>query len=294
MNTQFFRSDCAPRRAFTLIELLVVIAIIAVLIGLLLPAVQKVRDAASRSQCQNNLHQIGIALQMYHDNYAKFPPGGVSKSNGLSYTVFILPYLEQDNLYKSGDPNGPYNAAINQPLQALNVKIYMCPVQFEKYTLAIEATTSFTSSYAGNTGPKDPSNTAAYRFQSAAQGGNSLQGVLGMDTTVNIPQITDGTSNTFLVGELSWKGANSYRTWSRGCWASDSNCHSCKNMAYKLKTTKYNGSDNFNDVSFGSNHASVANFLMCDGSARLVSNSADILILRNTASRDGGETKVID
>src|SRR5262249_15894481 len=95
-------------RAFTLIELLVVIAIIGVLIALLLAAGEKVREGANRTTCGNNLKQIGLAIHNYHDTYAALPPSRLDKSGGITWSVLILPYIEQDNFYKRWDVNRWY------------------------------------------------------------------------------------------------------------------------------------------------------------------------------------------
>jgi prepilin-type N-terminal cleavage/methylation domain-containing protein len=295
----------SANRGFTLIELLVVIAIIAVLIGLLLPAVQKVREAANRSKCQNNLKQIGLALHNYHDVNGTLPPGGTTAgTQGLSYLVLILPFVEQSNLHKPFNLKEAYNTPTNSALGLQPVSTYQCPVAPELYTEAsfefVGDKKPFTAHYVANQGPKNPPANTYRVGPPVTQGAMALQGVMGMDTKYRFADITDGTSNTFLIGELAFKLPNvppaGYRSWTRGCWNGDPDlqCTFSKNVRFALNSTLYNGSNNYNDMSFGSVHPGGASFALCDASVRFVNESISMTVYWSTASRNGNEVEVID
>ena len=292
------------RRApgFTLIELLVVIAIIGILIALLLPAVQKVREAANRMKCQNNLRQMALALHAYHDAEGRLPPGVASGlGNFLSFHVSILPYLEQSNLYQKFNLSARYDNAANLALGLALVPVYQCPT-------ATQLTTEYgsgewsggqatlTTHYYGVAGPlgTNPQTGQQYSFRPTNQGNEATQGVLGIGTMIRLTDITDGTSNTFMLGEMSWTKANYYRVWTRGTYDDttnpdrDTTC--CRNVENALSSTPYNGSDNANNVSFGSEHTGRgANFALADGSVRWVSPNITLATYLSIASYNGGE-----
>jgi prepilin-type N-terminal cleavage/methylation domain-containing protein/prepilin-type processing-associated H-X9-DG protein len=214
------KSTPSERPAFTLIELLVVIAIIAVLIGLLVPAVQKVREAAARLQCQNNLKQIGLALHNYHNANKVFPPGftaiagpGGDVSPGWGWAFYILPYIEQGNLFQSQTNLNQSVAA--SPLLRQKISLYMCPsdIQSELFQVygpggvPLSGVMAAPCSYAAVVGGDETD---------VAVGDNNgmFHGCFFRNSKIRITDITDGTSQTALVAERAvgisqgtWAGA---------------------------------------------------------------------------------------
>ncbi len=316
------------RRGFTLIELLVVIAIIAVLIGLLLPAVQKVRDAASRIKCANNLKQMALAMHNYQTSLGAFPAGANHKlnTNGFGWHVFTLPFLEQDNLYNQIDQSSAYNTPANLAAGLHLVPYYQCPANnLPKFNYTLVAADysngqpTYASHYAGVAGPcgTNPATGQIYTHTGYTSGDVGNQGMLYEDSQVSIAQVTDGTSNTFLIGESCWDlkpsdpnsiyKSNDKRIWTVGATANGaSDWHfesilSIQQDQYGQDPTAIlfsvgdNGSHTYNMTSFGSTHSGrVAQFALVDGSVRLMKASANPQIFFGAASRNGGEVFAFD
>jgi prepilin-type N-terminal cleavage/methylation domain-containing protein len=294
------RGPRGARRGFTLIELLVVIAIIAVLIALLLPAVQQAREAARRSQCKNNLMQLGLALQNYEMAHEVLPSGVVnptgpiqSDTNGyhFGWIVQILPYFEQRNIYNKFDFSVNLYDAKNDAPRDVDLAVLFCPSSIASTRIPGAAGKTFSATtYAG------------CHHDAEAPIAADNHGVLFLNSSIRYEDVTDGSSNTVYIGEKSYFGASLLPGTTDLGWASGTRA-TLRNTGVAINAG--NANSPFNpyaapsapppvplptDVGgFGSVHSGGAHFCLGDGSVRFISQNINAKVYANLANRADGE-----
>ena len=298
------------RRGFTLIELLVVIAIIAILIGLLLPAVQKVREAANRMKCSNNLKQLGLAMHNYNDTYDHLPGNIRPAATGtvrVRWTTFLLPFYEQDNIYKIYNPNVNWSDPANLAAVAIRLKVMECPSAPRPDRRDGAPDTGWTPNVAAG-------DYAGVYWSTAAQ---NLPGILSKTDAVRLMDVTDGLSNTIHLTESAAKPeryvggrlvatANGGSRVNGGGW-----CRPASDVPFPVGLapdgTNAGGQginvtngfvlNGYPDAQFGTDgtgqvygfHSGGVNALLGDGSARFIKASIQLPTLQALITRNGGE-----
>jgi prepilin-type N-terminal cleavage/methylation domain-containing protein len=292
----------SKRQGFTLVELLVVIAIIAVLIGLLLPAVQKVREAANRMACANNLKQLGLALHSFHDQHQRFPPGqvrgplreaGITNAVNHGWGPFILPFIEQQPLYNQYRWEVSAGDALNLPVVSTQLKIFQCP--------SAEPNRVYTAGPSGKGACGDYAPTwyvdSTLADSSLIDCPASYQGVLQPNHMTCLSQITDGTAQTILLAE----DAGRPRRWRAGRPGPDQVVEgggwTAVNNGIILQGSAPDGTmrpgpcaiNCTNQREVYSFHAGGAHAVFADGSVHFLKAGISIRVLARLVTRAGGE-----
>jgi len=285
------------RKGFTLIELLVVIAIIAILIALLVPAVQKVREAAARAKCLNNLKQYSLAAHNYYGVNKRFPPGLNYPNPGFppwlepgkyyGLPIALMPYIEQDNLRRTLDLTSTYAANTLGPTSvgAQVMAILICP---SDAAMPDPAVGEYGAYYFGLTSYPGCSGTSFTSTNGATMAQN---GIFFTNSSITIQQITDGTSNTFLFGERSrFNLTISSTAVSVGGWAW-ANAYALEDHTANTAPGRMEGTRPHDLNYFGSQHSGGlgANFAFADGSVRFIASTIGVVPYVRLSTRAGGE-----
>jgi prepilin-type N-terminal cleavage/methylation domain-containing protein/prepilin-type processing-associated H-X9-DG protein len=270
------------RSGFTLVELLVVVAIIGILIGMLLPAVQQVREAARRTACSNNLAQLGLAMHNYEFSFGHLPPGVIEKTGPIQnvptgqhigFFVQLLRFIEQNGVADAIDVDAGAYAAINASARAVIIPPYTCPSR----AIAMNpAGTIGLSHYAGcHHGVEAPIDT-------------DNNGLLFLNSAVTYGDIYDGSSNTILIGEKAPAAAAVDLGWLSGTRSTLRN--GSELLAQQAWNAKYSmGNLKATDVGgFSSPHPGTSGFLMADGSVKQMSLGIPGTLLNDLANRSDG------
>lgn len=310
---RFAPAPTERRLGFTLVELLVVIAIIGILIALLIPAVQMVRESARRSQCQNNLRQVGIGINNFVSAHGKFPPGkkwsGPRNRPGtfdIAWSAILLPQIEQEAVADTMNLRAPFTDPGNMEASKTIIPIYLCPStsQTEEHRSpehrlinlgGIPGEGLACIDYLGISGPdggeKNPTTGIEYGRQRGVLIGT--KGLPEEDTIIEPPaitpaRITDGLTQTFCVAECTGRGVDmkdGVIDNLHGAWASGANVSHVDRGVNEDPPP-----DCWYDERVFSEHNGGAHVVMCDASIRFLSDDISKKVLRSLASRDGGES----
>lgn len=270
------RATDSLRSAFTLIELLVVVAVIGIITALLLPAVQVARESARRAQCTNNMKQIGIAVNHYEQQYGYYPPGcsecGTTPISQRfekrhAWSALLLPFLEQESLWRQLDINIRFNDEANKPAITTVVPVYLCPSTANRMEDRHDDFTSdgmACTDYGGNFGTKDRD-----------PNGEPL-GMLVYNRSFRTADVLDGLSYTWIVGESTGRGTIGDAGWANGRNIFDTTAH-VNDKAVRSSDELF------------SDHPGGVNVVFCDGTVKFISEQIDLDVLFALCTRAGRE-----